>query len=162
MNGDTLVEAKRQRNLDGLDRVVAAVRIAGIVGLTHAGDQMAGSAPISHGAGKTEKNEIAAWHEGRRQAGLGDRDSCVARQCGLRNGSKRIELDYVIVAQTRFPGTVQGRHALADACPYCEFDGVPLAVVETNRLDARETLERPGKANRRVLPAREENKCSIG
>jgi hypothetical protein len=39
---------------------------------------------------------------------------------------------------------------------------VPLAVVETNRLDARETLERPGKANRRVLPAREENKCSIG
>jgi hypothetical protein len=88
--------------------------------------------------------------------------SAIASQCALRNRSKRIELDYVIVAQTRFPGNVQGRHALADACPYCEFDGVPLAVVETNRLDARETLQRPGKANRRVLPAREENKCSIG
>src|SRR6185369_3914079 len=162
MDADTLVEAERQRDLHGLDRVVAAVRITGIVGFTHASDQMAGAAPISHCAGKAEENEIAARHEGRRQAGLGDRDSCVACQCGLRNGSKRIELDYVIIAQTRFPGTVQGRHALADACPYREFDGVPLAVVETNRLDARETLQRPGEANCRVLPAREENKCSIG
>ena len=43
-----------------------------------------------------------------------------------------------------------------------EFDGVALAIVETNRLDTRETLQRPGKADRRVLPAREEHKCSIG
>jgi len=68
----------------------------------------------------------------------------------------------MIVAQTRFPRTVERCHALTDACPHGEFDGVPLAVVETDGLDARETLQRPGEANCRVLPAREENKCGIG
>jgi len=68
----------------------------------------------------------------------------------------------MIFIETGFPGTVQSRHAFAYARPHGEFDGVPLAIVESDRLDARETLERPGEANRRVLPTRKENKCSIG
>ena len=37
-----------------------------------------------------------------------------------------------------------------------------LAVVEADRLDAGEALERPGEANGRVLPAGEENQSCIG
>jgi hypothetical protein len=68
----------------------------------------------------------------------------------------------MIVTHSRIPSPVQRCHALAYARPHGEFDGVPLAVVESDRLDARETLQSPGEANRRVLPARKENKCGIG
>ena len=47
-----LVEAESERHLHGLDGVVAAVGIAGIIGLAHAGDQMAGAAPIGQRAGE--------------------------------------------------------------------------------------------------------------
>src|SRR5262249_6347062 len=93
MDGDTRVQTKRQRYLYGLDRVVAAVRIAGLIGFTHAGDQMAGPTPASQRSRKAEKNEIATGHKGRGQPGLGDRNGCVACKRGLRNGGERVELD---------------------------------------------------------------------
>src|SRR5215813_15019909 len=123
---------------------------------------MPGATPISESSRKAEKNEIATGHEGRGQPVLGDRNGCVACKRGLRNCGERVELDHMIFTQTGFPGSVQSRHAFAYARPHSEFDGVPLAVVESDRLDAGETLERPSEANRRVLPAGKENKCSIG
>ena len=70
MDGDAFVETKRQRNLHSFDRIVAAVRIAGIIRFAHAGDQMSGTAPISQRSRKAEENQIAAGHEGRRQAAV--------------------------------------------------------------------------------------------
>src|SRR5262245_15612662 len=122
---------------------------------------MPGPTPISQRSRKAEKNEIATWHEGRGQPGLGDRNGRVACKRGLRNGGERVEHDHMTFTQTGFPGSVQSRHAFAYARPHSEFDGVPLAIVESDRLDAGETLERPGEANRRVLPAGKENKCCV-
>ena len=88
------------------------------------------------------------------QTGLGNRDGRVAGERGLRNRSERIELDQMIVAETRlsrspFRAAMRSRSRV----PHTEFDGMPLAIVEADRLDTRETLERPGEANRRILPA---------
>ena len=94
----TRLSRPSQRNLHSLDRIVAAVRIAGIIGFAHAGDQMSGATTISQCSRKAEENQIAAGHEGRRQPGLGNRDSHVAGKCGLRNGSECVEFDQMIVA----------------------------------------------------------------
>jgi hypothetical protein len=114
---------------------------------------MAGTAPISQRPCKAEKNQIAPGNERRWQTGLGNRNGRVAGERSLRNRSERIELDQMIVAQTGFPGRVLSRHALTQPRPHTELYGVSLAIVEADRLDTRETLERPGNANRRILAA---------
>ena len=68
----------------------------------------------------------------------------------------------MIIAEPRFPGPIQRRHAFAHACANTEFDGMPLAIVEADRLHTGETFQCPGEANRGILPAREENKSCIG
>ncbi len=103
MDDEAAVHAERQRELHGFDRVVAAVRIAGKIGLAHAGDDMFDAAPISERAGEGEKHEIAAGHECRRQARFRDLDRDVARQRGFGNRRKRVEAHHVIVAKARAP-----------------------------------------------------------
>ena len=55
MDDEAPVHAERKGQLHRLDRVVAAIRIAGKVGLAHAGDDVLYTAPIGDRAGK-EKN----------------------------------------------------------------------------------------------------------
>ena len=50
-----------------------------------------------------------------------------------------------------------GPHAL----PAFELDGMALTVVETDRLDAREPVERVGEADGGILSAREQHQSSV-
>ncbi len=83
MDDEAAVHAERERNLHRLDRVVAAVRIAGEICLAHAGDEMFNAAPVGESCGEAEKYEIAAGHERRRQARRGDFDRNLACERGL-------------------------------------------------------------------------------
>ena len=62
------VHAERDGSGEGLQRVVAAVGIAGEVGLAHAADERADAAPVGQGRGVGEEQQIAAGHEGVGQA----------------------------------------------------------------------------------------------
>src|SRR5215475_12590431 len=64
MDHEAPLHAEIERQLHGLDGVVAAIRIAGEVGLAHAGDQVAGAASIGERTGEGEEDQIAARHEG--------------------------------------------------------------------------------------------------
>jgi hypothetical protein len=44
----------------------------------------------------------------------------------------------------------------AHARPHVELDRIALAIVEADRFDAIETVERPGEAGRRILAAGEQ------
>ena len=58
MNNKTALHAKTERHLHGLDGVVAAVGITGIIGLAHAGDKMPNPATIGERAGKRQKARL--------------------------------------------------------------------------------------------------------
>ena len=156
------VHAERQRDLHGFDGVVAAIGIAGIIGLAHAGDDVAGGAPIGERAGEGKENQIAAGHESGGQAAVGDFDGGFAGERAVGNGGKRVELDRVVVAEPRPPVRLERGELVADARANAEFDLVALAVVEADGLYACETLKRPGEADGGVLPAGEENEGGVG
>jgi hypothetical protein len=157
VDSHALVEAERQRNLDGFDGVVAAVWIAGIVRLAHAGHQVAGPAAIRQCPGKAKENQVAARHESGGKTAVGNLDRRLARKSGFRDGRQRAKPDHMIIAQAPVPVRVQACQLVAQSPPHAELDRVPLTVVEADRLDAREALKRPSKANRRVLPAGKKN-----
>jgi hypothetical protein len=54
----------------------------------------------------------------------------------------------VVIAEPRFPAAIQGRHFFAQPIPNAELDGMPLAIVETDRFHAPEALQCPGKTDR--------------
>lgn len=49
----------------------------------------------------------------------------------------------MVLAEARPPIRIEGRHLLANAGTNAELDGMALAIVETDRLHAREPLQRP-------------------
>src|SRR4249919_3401284 len=71
MNGDTLIEAERERDLHCFNGVVSAVGIARVVSLAHPGDEMAGATPVGQRPREAEEHEVATWHEGCRQSAVG-------------------------------------------------------------------------------------------
>ncbi len=80
---ERLVHAEIERDLQRPDGLVAAIGIAGIIGLAHAADDVTDAAPVSQCGRERQKHQIAAGHKGVGQAvrAHGDRD--IARQCGV-------------------------------------------------------------------------------
>ncbi|MGB8852302.1 MAG: hypothetical protein WCC69_01900, partial [Pirellulales bacterium] len=71
MDGETGLHPQPQRLLQRLEGVLSAVRIAAVIGLGGADDQMFNTPGISVGGGEGEENQIPPRHEGVGQAGLG-------------------------------------------------------------------------------------------
>ena len=67
-NLDRPVEAERERARGRFDRRLAAIRIAGIIGLAHAADERRNTAAIGERRGEGEKEDVSARHEGVGQA----------------------------------------------------------------------------------------------
>ena len=99
MNHETALHAEIERELHGFDRVVAAVGIAGEIGLAHAGDQMLDPAPIGERARERQEREVAAGNKGGRQPARVDFDCGLARERGLLHFGECIELNRVILAK---------------------------------------------------------------
>src|SRR5258706_2556971 len=149
------VHAQAERDLKRLDGVVAAIRIAGEVGLAHSPDQAADAAPVGERAGEREEEEIAPGHERVRQARRLHPDLDVV---GHRRGAERIQhihFEHVVLAEARSPARKFFLQLLEDPRPAIQLDAVALAVVEADGPHALVALGRPGKAGGRVLTAGE-------
>ena len=105
------IHAEIERELHGFDGVVAAIRIAGKIGLTHAADEVPGAAPIGERPREGQENEIAAGNECGGQAGIGDGNRDIAGERGVGQRLQRIEPDQVVVAEPRAPGGARSSSA---------------------------------------------------
>ena len=62
------VHRKAESLRRGFDRFIAAIGIAGIIGLAHAADEIADASPVRQRRRRAQKEDIARGHEARRQA----------------------------------------------------------------------------------------------
>ena len=67
------------------------------------------------------------------------------------------QVEHVIVAEARSPSAESGCEGVAHVDPARPLGGLPLAVVEADRLDVGVVLERIGEADGRVLAAGKEH-----
>jgi hypothetical protein len=95
--------AEVQRHLQRLNRVVAAVRVAGVVRLAHAGDEVAQPAPVGQGGREGEEDEIPARDEGVRQPVPVHPDLGLAGECRVRHLAEGVEPQGMVLAETRRP-----------------------------------------------------------
>ncbi|MGY4337458.1 hypothetical protein ACVWW3_002364 [Bradyrhizobium sp. LM2.9] len=145
--------AQRQRGLHGADGVVAAVGIAGIVGLAHAADDVGDAAPVGQRRGESQKHQIAAGHEGVGQAVGTHRDRDIARQCRLGHVRQRRDRQRVALAEFCGPIRAQAPDAVEQLVAAGQLDGMALAVIEPQRFHARKAVQRPGEAGGGILAA---------
>ena len=155
------VHAQRKRRLGRANRRVAAIGIAGVIGLAHAADERGDSAPVSQGGGEGQKQNIAPGHEGVGQDGGAKGDLGLPGQRRLGDFAQRGYGHGVIIAKPRTPRWRHFRQTRAQNRALAEFDDVALAVVEADCLDAREARQRVGEAGGRVLSAGEQHQRGI-
>src|SRR5689334_3280024 len=91
---------------------------------------------------KRKKKQVAAGHERVRQAALLKPDRAVASQGRIADPAEHAEIDDVIVAEPVAPFRKLATQPVRDSPAAVQLDPVPLAVIETDRLDQRETGER--------------------
>ena len=122
-----------------------------------------GAAPVGERAGEGEEDQVAARHEGGRQAVVGHLDRHVAGERGLGDGGERVELDHMVLAEPLRPVADAAPASCSRiARPHRQLDRVALAVVEADGLDPRKALERPGQADGGILPAGEQHQRGVG
>ena len=154
---ETSGHAEIERGIERADRLVAAIGIAGIIGLAHAADDVGDAAPIGQRGGKGQEHEVAAGHEGVGQPVGAHFDRHVAGQRGVGDFSQRRNFQRMAFAELCCPVGAQRPDAVQKPVAAGELDRMALAIVETERFDAREPLQRPGEAGRGILPAGEQH-----
>ncbi len=107
------VHADIERNLHRLDRVVAAIGIAGKIRLAHAADDALQAAPVGERGGKGQEDQVAARHERVGQAPCIGFDRDLARHRRLGDRAERGKIERVIVAEPFAPGRFQRRKLVA-------------------------------------------------
>ena len=154
--------AEVERGLQCLDGLVAAVRIAGIVGLAHAADDMGDAAPVGQRGGEGQEHQVAAGHEGVGQAvgAHGDRD--IAGQRGVGDIGQSGNIQRMALAELFCPIRAQRSHAVEQAVPALQLDGVALPVIESEHFDALKALQRPGEAGGGILSAGKQHQRGFG
>ena len=100
---EVLGHAEVERGLQRLDGLVAAIRIAGVIGLAHAADDVTDAAPVGQRRGEGEKHQIAAGHERVGQAIRAHRDRDIAGQRGIGNFGQRWYLQRMALAKPLSP-----------------------------------------------------------
>src|SRR5204862_23210 len=99
MQLEILGHAEIERRLQRLDGLVAAIRIAGIIRLAHAADDVADAAPVRQRRRAGEKHQIAAGHKGVGQAVLAHCNGDIACQRGIGNFGQRRDFERVVLAE---------------------------------------------------------------
>src|SRR5919106_5292542 len=102
-------------------------------------------APVRDRCREHKEHEIAARHEGARQAILGHRDCGVARERGVRDFLQGIQVYGMVLRQPPCPQSRGLTELLSNALPAIEFDRVALTVVEADRLDPLKAIEGPSE-----------------
>src|SRR5476651_2621904 len=158
---DARVHAEVERHLQGLHRVVAAVGITGEIGLAHAADQHRQAAPVGHRGRHRHEQQVATGDEGVRQAvGLG-LDGDIVRHRRLRNARNQRQVDHVVFAETFGPQRRLGAQLGQQRRAHRQLDGMALAVIEADGLDARVTRQRPRQTGGGILSTAEQDQRGI-
>ena len=158
-----LVEAEAKRLGLRLDRVIAAIGIAGIVRLAHAADQHTNPAPHGQRAGQCQEQKVPSRHERGRQAGLGRLDGHIMRHRRLAEALQHGRVDHVILTQTAGPGRVQAGKPGPHILPAGQLHRMALAIIEADRLDLFIALQRPCETGGRILPAgKQDERTGVG
>src|SRR5688572_9361454 len=71
--------------------------------------------------------------------------------------AERSKLKHMVLAEPLLPGGSHIGHGPPDARSLCQFDLVALSVGVSDCLDAIVAFQRPGEADRRILPTREQH-----
>ena len=151
------VHAERQRDLHRLERVVAAVGIARVIRLAHAADQHVDVAPVGDRGRVCEEQQVAARNERVRQPRVRHPYLGCAGERGARQLPQLAHRDEVIFTEPARPAREAGAQSVQHERPHLEFDGVPLSVVEPDRLDLAVAVERPGEAGGGILTSGEQH-----
>ena len=122
---------------------------------------MAQPAPVGQGRPIGQEDEVATWHEGGRQSLVGDLEGALGRHGGLSDRPKAREVDEVVGAQPRRPIWELGGYGLADDLARGHLHSVALTIVEADRLHMLIAGQRPGQADRGVLPAGKQHKGAL-
>ena len=148
-----VVHAQRERDLQRLHGVVAAIGVAGEVGFADAGDDDLDAAPVGQRGRKGEEQQVAPGHEGVGQAAGLHLKRGLAGERGVADLPEHGEVEQVVFAESLAPGGEAfaqfGQHR--DAC--LQFHVVSLAVVEAQRFHSRVARERLGQAGGGILAA---------
>jgi Insecticide toxin TcdB middle/N-terminal region/Insecticide toxin TcdB middle/C-terminal region/Salmonella virulence plasmid 65kDa B protein len=153
-----MIHAERQGRLKCLQRIVATIGIARVIGLAHAADEMAQPASICDRRRQHKEHQIAARNEGVRQPSLAEGDRGLAGQCGIADPAQHGAVDDVVTAEPRIPIRKFAAQARYHRHAAPELDPVALPVIKTDRFDLGKTLERPAETRRRILTAGKEDK----
>ena len=145
--------AEIECDLQRLDRVVATVGIARIVGLAHARHQPPEAAAIGERGGEGEKHQIAARDERIRQAVGARCDGDVARHRAVGDSASAARSRTWSSPSLRRPMRERRCDRRAQFGADFQLNSVALAIVEADRLDPVEAVERPGQTRRRILAA---------
>ena len=150
-----LVHGEVERDVEALDEVVAAVGIAGEVGLANSRDEIEDTALASVDGGDAEEEEVATRHEGIGRAAGGFVGIHLQGGIGERITAELSEEGHI----HHFIG-----HLLFGADRLGDFHlvGVFLPVGEAQRVDFVEVLERPEKASGGILSAAEHHEGAAG
>ena len=155
------VQAEAERDLQRLQRVVAAVGVAGVVGLAHAADQHVEAAPVGHRRREGEEQQVAARHEGVRQAAARSsrsRASSVSAVSEIWPSSDEVE--QVVVAEPGLPtaGTSRAARRARGAGNRARRRGAGRSRSRWSRRARSAPAPRPGRRSspgrRRTAPAR--------
>ena len=157
MASDPKIEGHLQR----LERIVATIGVARIIGLAHSSDEMVQAAARRERRSQREEQEVASGHECVGQPVFAQRDLGVACESGLADLAQHGQIEQMIGPEPILPYRMNFGHPGAVVGPTVEFDAVALPLIEPYRLNCVEAVERPCKAGRAVLPTGEENEGAV-
>ncbi len=152
---EAALHAQVEGELHGLDGVIAAIGIAGVIGFAHAADDAAQVSAPGQGGGIGQEEQVPAGDEGGGQAVAAGFDNAVSGHGGIAEGGKAGgDVDEVVRAKA---GGEVRREGGADGVAAGELHGMALAVAEAQRFDAAVAGECPGEAGGTVLAAGEQD-----
>jgi len=111
------------------------------------------AAPIGERRRQAEEHEVAARDECIGQAARVGGDLDIVGHCRRGDLRQSLDADQVVIAEALAPRGEILPKRFADRGALFELDAMSLAVIESNRLDARISIECQGKTRRRVLAA---------
>ena len=135
--------AEIEGQLHCLDCVLSTIRIPRKICLAHSGDEMTNTAPVGNRSCHRQEQKVPARYESVRQSSVVDLYLNIAGEGCFANGVKCAKVDYMVISEATPPLRVTGTQLLKHDTPALQLDGVPLTVVEANRLNVRKSVECP-------------------
>src|SRR6266852_3010870 len=155
------VHSQAERHLQRLDRIVAAVRVAGEIGLAHSAHERPDPPAVGKRSGGREEKQVPPRNEGVGQARFGHPDLDVLGHRGRAERTDDAQIEHVILAELPAPRGKALAQLGEDDRAALELDRVALPVAKADGLDAREIRERPREAGGRILAAGEKNQSLL-